>query len=159
LAEGRLYFFNKPDPNRPVDENYVAEIDGKRKSFVRKEEAMLFLFDNGIRSYKNLTKEEKDYKNFAQVPTCEFWHIENRVGYVLNDYEQYVDENDEVQKRRAFVWRFVGFGRSCFAPTKEELEEKVQSLIQQYKEDPKEQGFNTYPYYTRYYREQDGGQL
>lgn len=77
---GRLYYFTKPDPDRPIDENYITEINGERKSFSRKEDAMVFLFDNGVRSYKYLTKEEKDYLGFDKLPTYEFWQIENRVG-------------------------------------------------------------------------------
>lgn len=152
MNEGRLYFFNKPDPDRPIEEKYVTEIEGKRKSFMRQEDAMLYLFDNGVRKYQYLTKEAEEYVDITKVATYELWYIENRVGYVLYDYEQYVDENNEVKKRRAYVWRFVGFGRSCFAATKEELEEKVLSLIHHYNEDPKEHGHNTYPFYTRHYR-------
>lgn len=47
---------------------------------MRKEEALLHLFDNGISSYKFFTKEEKDYVNILKVPKYEFWQIENRVG-------------------------------------------------------------------------------
>ncbi|MCM3667911.1 exonuclease domain-containing protein [Mesobacillus maritimus] len=72
----------------------------------------------------------------------------------MYDYEPYVDGKNEVKKRRAYVWRFVGFGRSCFAPSKEELKKKVQELIDGYKEDSEGYGYNAYPYYTRYYRNQ-----
>lgn len=152
MTEGRLYFLNKPDPDRPIEEKYVIEIKDQRKSFIHQDDAMMFLFDNGIRNYKYLTKEVSEYKDITKVPTYEFWQIENRVGYVLYDFEVYVDENNEMKKRKAFVWRFVGFGRSCFAKTKNELKEKVLSLINHYSEDPEERGYNTYPFYTRYYR-------
>ncbi|MCM3667910.1 hypothetical protein M3181_02700 [Mesobacillus maritimus] len=80
MTEGKLFFFNKPDPPRPIENKYVTEINGLRKSFMRKEEALLHLFDNGISSYKFFTKEEKDYVNILKVPKYEFWQIENRVG-------------------------------------------------------------------------------
>lgn len=153
MIGGSLYFLNKIDPNRPIEEKYIAEIGTERKSFVQKEDAMLYLFDNGVRTYQYLTKEASEYKEISKVPRYEFWHIENRVGYVFYDYEHYIDENDVIKKRRAFVWRFVGFGRSCFASTKEELEEKVRLLILEYKADPEEHGYNIYPFYTRYFRE------
>lgn len=153
MIEGRLLFLNKVDPNHPIEEKYIAEIATKRKSFMQKEDAMLYLFDNGVRRYQFLTKESSEYKDISKVPQYEFWYIDNRVGYVLYDYEHYIDENDVVKKRRAYVWRFVGFGRSCFASTKEELEERVKLLTLEHKADPKEHGYNTYPFYTRYYRE------
>jgi DNA polymerase III subunit epsilon len=154
MSEGRLFFFNKPDPNRPIEDKYVTEIDCQRKSFMEKEAAMLYLFDNGVRTFKYLTKELLEYKDIKKLPTYEFWHLENRVGYVLYDFEPYVDDNGEVQKRKAFVWRFVGYGRSCFAETKEALKEKVLSLIQHYKADPEDCGHNIYPFYTKYHRPQ-----
>ena len=61
---------------------------------------MLFLFDNGVRSYKYLTKEVSEYKDITKVPTYDFWHIENKVGYVLYGFESYVDENNEVKKEK-----------------------------------------------------------
>jgi hypothetical protein len=50
---GRLFFLTTPDPGRPIEETYIAEIDiiGS-KSFVTKEEALLFLFDNGVKTRK-----------------------------------------------------------------------------------------------------------
>lgn len=154
MTEGKLFFINKPDPSIPIpiENKYVTEIDGIRDSFLRKEEALLYLFDKGIRSYKLLTKNEGDYVDISKVPIYEFWQVENRVGYVLYDYEPYVNENNEVKKRRAYVWRFVGFGRSCFAPTKDELKEKARTLIHEYQKDPEQRGYNLYPFYTRYYR-------
>ena len=152
MNEGRLYFLNTPDPNRPIEEKYITEIEGQRKSFVREEDALLYIFDNGVRTYKYLTKEALKYKDFNKLPTYEFWHIGNRVGYVLYHFEPYVDENNEVKKRKAFVWRFVGFGRSCFSQNREELKEKITKLINHYKEDPEERGFNIYPFYTKHYR-------
>lgn len=152
MTEGRLFLLNKPDPNRPVEEKYVAEINGERKSFIHQEDAMLYLFDNGIRTYKYLTKEVSEYADLKKVQTYEFWHIKNRVGYVLFDYEPYVDEDNKVKKRKAYVWRFVGFGRSCFATTEEELKEKVFSLINHYREDPENKGYNRYPFYNRHNR-------
>ncbi|MGQ4668600.1 hypothetical protein ACUIJN_22735 [Metabacillus halosaccharovorans] len=152
MTEGRLYFLTKPDPNRPIDHNYVTEIEGKRKYFINKEDALLFLFDNGIQNYNYLTKEASEYKDLKKVPMYKFWKIQKRVGYVLYDFEPYVDANNEVKKRRAFVWRFVGFGLGCFAETEEELKEKVQTLINHYQEDPENRGYNKYPFYTRYFR-------
>jgi len=67
--------------------------------------------------------------------TYELVQIENRVGTLLYDYEHYVDENNNVKKCKSFVWRFVGFGRSCFAPTKEELIELVRKQIHEYQND------------------------
>ncbi|MFE0507142.1 hypothetical protein ACWF7H_20235 [Peribacillus butanolivorans] len=154
MTKGRIYFFNTLDPNRPIEEKYIAEVDGKRMSFVHEEEALLFLFDNGVKMYKYLTKEAKEYVNLKTLPTYEFWHIENRVGHILHGFESYIDDQNIPQKRKAFVWRFVGFGRSCFAPTQEELKEKVTKLIYEYQEDVEERGYNTYPFYTRYYRNQ-----
>lgn len=150
-----LYFFTKPDPNRPVEEQYIAEIQGNRKSFINKDDALLYLFDNGIKKFKRLTKEVHEYKDITKIPTYEFMHVENRVGYVLYDYEAFIDENNNVKKRRAFVWRFIGVGRSCFAKTKEELEQKVISLIHDYNKKPEELGYKTYPYYTKHYREKN----
>ncbi|MEH7525855.1 hypothetical protein V7149_21680 [Bacillus sp. JJ1503] len=130
----------------------MVEINGERKSFIKEEDAFIYMFDQGVKTYQSLTKKTSEYKSLKQVPIYEFWHIENRVGHVLYDYEYFVDENGETQKRKAYIRRFVGFGRSCFASTKEELMEKVRAEILIYK-DPGERGFNTYPYYTRYYRE------
>ncbi|MEH7249254.1 hypothetical protein V7114_21060 [Neobacillus niacini] len=122
------------------------------KSFINKEDAMIYLFDHGVRTFKYLTKALSEYKDYRKLPIYEFWHLDNRVGYILYDFEQYVDENDEIKKRKAYVWRFVGFGRSCFAPTRKELGAKVLNLILQYRADPEECGRNTYPFYTKYYR-------
>lgn len=152
MKEGKLYFLNKPDPTRPIENKYVAEFEDQKKSFIHKEDALLYLFDNNVKTYKYLTKEANEYKDLSKVPTYELWHIKNRVGYVLYDYEFYEDENKEIKKRRAYVWRFVGFGRSCFAETIEELKEKVSVLINHYQEDPDECGHNVYPFYTKHYR-------
>jgi hypothetical protein len=154
MTDGILYFLNTPDPNRPIEEKYIAEVNGLTKSFINKEDAMIYLFDHGIRTFKYLTKNLSEYKDYRKLPIYEFWHLDNRVGYVLFDIEHYVDENDEIKKRKAYVWRFVGFGCSCFAPTSEELEAKVLTLILQYKADSEECGHNTYPFYTKYYRKQ-----
>jgi len=153
MTIGLLFYFTKPDPLRPIEEKYVTEIEGERKSFVREQDAMLFLFDNGIRKFRRLTKELTEYKDSSKLPIYEFWQIKNRVGYVLYEYEPYIDENEEVKRRRAYSWRFIGFGRYCFAPTKEELEEKVKQLIHKYINEPPERGLLTYPYYTQCYRE------
>lgn len=153
MVEGVLFHFTKPDPNWPIEKKYVKKIDGKRKSFIHQNDAMLHLFDNGVRKFRRLTKEIREYKNISNLPVYQFWHIENRVGYVLYDYEPYIDDQDNFKKRRAFVWRFVGFGRSCFAKTKKKLAEKVRDLIHEYNNKPAELGYNTYPYFTRYYRE------
>ncbi len=155
--DGVFYFFNYIEPGRPVEENSVVEIEGvlnNRKSFLREDDALIYLFDSGAKTYKYLTKEIGKYKNTKNLFTYEFWHINNRVGYVKHDYEHYVDENGTVQKKRAFVFRFVGFGRRCFAETKEELKDKVLAVITEYNTDRKQRGYNTYPYYTRYYREE-----
>jgi hypothetical protein len=152
LIEGRLYFITKPDPDRPIELKYRTEFDETQKWFEKQEDALLFLFDNGVRKFQFLTKELSEYKSLKNLQTLELWHLENRVGYVLYDYQSYVDEKDEVKKRKAYIWRFVGYGRSCFAKTKEELNDKVLSLIHYYKEDQENCGHNTYPYYTRYYR-------
>lgn len=153
MSEAFLFYFNEPDPNRPIENKYVTQINGERKSFMNEEDALLYLFDHGIKTYKYLTKEPEKYKSdITKLLTYEFWHIENRVGYVSYDYQPYIDSGGSVKKKRAYVWRFVGFGRSCFAPTKEELEEKVRKLIQEYKRDPDNRGFNTYPFYTKHFR-------
>lgn len=154
MTVGLLFYFTKPDPLRPIEEKYVTDINGERKSFVKEQDAMLYLFDQGIRKFHRLTKELTEYKDSSKLPSYEFWHIDNRVGYVLYEYELYM-EGDEVKRRKAYSWRFVGFGRPCFAPTKEELFLKVKSLIQEYKNEPAEKGYYTYPYYTQYYREQE----
>lgn len=153
MTIGLLFYFTAPDPLRPIEEKYVTEINGKRNSFISEEDAMLYLFDSGIKNFYRLTKELTEYKDPSKLPLYEFWHIENRVGYVLHEYELYVDENDEVKRRKAYSFRFVGFGRSCFAKTKEELEIKVRELINEYNNAPEEKGYHTYPYYTQYYRE------
>lgn len=152
MVNVRLYFLIKPDPNHPIEQRYMVELNETRKSFYNKEDALLYLFDNGIRTFQYLTKELAEYKNVDKQPLYEFWHLENRVGYVLYDYEQYPDENGQLRKRKAFVWRFVGFGRSCFAETREELRLKVLSLINEYREDNEGRGFNIYPAYTKHYR-------
>lgn len=154
MPEGFLYYFTHPDPLRPVEEQYITEISGKRKSFVHEDDAMLHLFDSGIKNFKRLTKEVREYKKITQVPLFEFMHVENRIGYVLYGHEPYIDESGNVKRRRAFVWRFIGFGRSCFAQDKEELKETVSSLINKYNNEPEELGYKTYPYYTKHYREQ-----
>ncbi|MEQ2528089.1 hypothetical protein WMO40_15455 [Bacillaceae bacterium CLA-AA-H227] len=156
MVDGRLYFFNKPDPDRPIENKYVTEIEGKRESFMKKEDAMLHLFDNGVRSFQSLTKEITEYINLKQIPVYEFLHIGNRVGYVSYDIEYYMENSSELKKRKAYVWRFVGFGRSCFAPTKEELAMKVQIEIDKYQTDAENRGYNTYPFYTKHYRYQEG---
>lgn len=152
MSEGRLYFLNKPYPGRPVEERYFTKINSLKEFFVTKEDALLHLFDQGIRNFQYLTKEISDYKNTQNILTYELWHVENRVGYVQYDYERYEVECGEVKKRRAFVWRFVGFGRTLFALSKEELKEKVRELIQHYNEDLDERGYNKYPFYTRHNR-------
>jgi hypothetical protein len=151
LKEGKLYFLNTPDPNRPIENKYVVEFDDIEKSFEKEQDALIFMFDNGVTNYQFLSKKLSKYKSLKNIQRFEFWHLENRVGYVSYDYERYYDENDKMQKRRAYVWRFIGYGRSQFAETREELEDKVLSLIHYYKEDPAECGHNIYPYYTRYY--------
>lgn len=152
LKEGRLYFLNTPDPNRPVELKYLAEFAENQKWFEKQEDALIYLFDNGVNVYKYLTKELEKYKNLNNLLTYELWHLENRVGYVTYGDEQYYDENNELKKRKSFIWRFIGHGRSCFAETQEELKVKVLSHTNYYKEDPEDQGYNTYPYYTKYYR-------
>jgi len=153
MSKGLLFYFTNPDPLRPVEEKYVTEIDGERKSFLHQEDAMLYLFDNGITNFHRLTKELSEYKDSSKLPLYEFWQIQNGVGYVLHEYEQYMDENKEVKRRRAYSFRFIGFGRSCFAATKEDLQEIVKQLIHDYNEAPMEKGYLIYPYYTKYYRE------
>ena len=153
MAEGILYFLTKPDPHRPVEEQYVTEIKGKRKSFIHQDDAMLYLFDNGIKTFKRLTKEIHEYKDITKISAYEFMHIDNRVGYVLYGHEPYIDEDNNVKKRGAYVWRFIGFGRSCFAKTEDELRDKVLTLINRYNKDPENLGYNTYPYYTKHYRD------
>ncbi len=152
LSKGILYYFKKPDPNRPIGENYVTEINNFRKSLVKEEDAMLYLFDNKVKFFHRLTKELQDYKNQTNLPLFEFWQIKNRVGYVLYDYEHYINELGEVKKRSAYVWRFIGFGSSCFASSKEELKKKVLLLIKEYCNDIEGRGYNAYPYYTKYFR-------
>lgn len=152
MKEGRLYFINTPDPNRSVELKYLSEFSENKKWFENQEDALIYLFDNGIRKYTYLTKELSKYKSSENLLTYELWHLENRVGYVTYGDEQYYDENKQLKKRKSYIWRFIGHGRSCFAETQEELKDKVLSLIHHYKEDPEACGYNTYPYYTRYYR-------
>jgi hypothetical protein len=152
MSEGILYIFNKPDLNRPIEEKFVAEINGKRTSFVNEDDAKIFLFDNGVKSFRFLTKEVHEYKDFSKVPVYEFLKLKNRVGYVTYGYEPYVDNDGKVKRRKAYIWRFIGFGRYCFAKTMEELQEMVLDLINYYQEDPRERGFNIQPAYTRYNR-------
>lgn len=59
---------------------------------------MLYLFDNGIKQFNRLTKEIYEYKDPTKLPTYEFWHIKNRVGYVSYDYEPYIDKDNKVRK-------------------------------------------------------------
>lgn len=151
MSEGLLFFFSKPVSYRPIEEKYVTEINGDRKSFIHEHDAMLYLFENGIRKFKRLTKEVDEYADITNLNTYEFWQMDHRIGYVLYGYEPYYDENGDVKKRRAYIWRFVGFGRSCFAPTIEELKDKVLKVIHNHKQDPEKRGFNKYPYYTKYY--------
>lgn len=80
VTEGRLYFLNKLDPNRPIEEKYVTEINGNRESFINQDDALLFLFDNGIKNYKYLTKEVSEYKNLDNLLSYELWQLRNRVG-------------------------------------------------------------------------------
>ncbi|MBU9721961.1 MULTISPECIES: hypothetical protein [Bacillaceae] len=155
--EGKLYFLNYVELGRPIDENYVAEIDdvpNSRKSFGDKADALLYLNDNGVKTYKYLTKEASEYKSLKNLLDFEFWRIKHRVGYVSYHYEFYEGQNGEVKKRRAYVFRFVGFGRSCFAETKEELTEIVLEIIAEHLADPRERGLNTFPYFTKYYRKE-----
>lgn len=152
MKEAKLYFFDFPDPDRPLECKYITNIDGKRKYFEKKEDALMYLFDNGVTTYQFLTKKEENYKKNAKILSYELLQIENRVGYVIYDYQPYVDENNTVKKRKAYVWRFIGFGRSCFAPTKEELLEQVKTQIKEYREDKDNRGYNTYPYYKKYFR-------
>ncbi|MEA3320957.1 MAG: hypothetical protein U9Q88_13195 [Bacillota bacterium] len=152
MNEGELFFLNTPDPNRPVELKYLAEFDKNHKWFEKQEDALLYLFDNGIKKYKYLTKELDKYKSLKNLLTYELWHLENRVGYVTYGDEQYYDENEKLEKRKSYIWRFIGHGRSCFAQTPEALKDKVLSHINHYKEDTEDRGYNTYPYYTKYYR-------
>lgn len=150
---GRLFFLNKPVPHRPAEEKYVVEIEGmERKSFVEKNDAILFMYDNGITSYQYFTKEVAEYINIKQIPFYELWRIEHRVGFVLYDFEYYTDENNATKKRKSYVWRFVGYGKPCFAPNKESLKEKVQEVVMRHLEDPDKRGLNEYPYFTKCYR-------
>lgn len=153
MSEGKLYFLNKPDHNRPIELKYLVELNEIQMWFEKEEDAQIFLFDNGVRKYKYLTKELSEYKKgLKNLQTFELWHLENRVGYVTYGFNNYYDENDKPQQKRAYIWRFIGYGRSCFAETHEELKDKVLSLINHYNEDPEECGHNIYPYYSRYYR-------
>ena len=95
MTIGLLFYFTKPDPLRPIEEKYVTDINGERNSFVKEQDAMLYLFDKGIRKFHRLTKELTEYKDSSKLPSYEFWHIDNRVGYVLYEYELYM-EGDEV---------------------------------------------------------------
>ncbi|MDX5476381.1 MAG: hypothetical protein LPK00_12675 [Bacillaceae bacterium] len=153
MHKGTLYFFTKPDPNRPIENKYVTEINGDRNSFMNKDDAFLYLFVNGVKEFKYLTKELDEYKNTDKTISYEFMHIENRVGYVIYDFEPFIDENNKMQKRKAYVWRFIGFGRSCFAISKDELKRKVINLLEQYKLEGETKGYYKYPFYTRHYRE------
>ncbi|NLP50247.1 hypothetical protein [Bacillus sp. RO1] len=152
MKEAKLYFFDYPDPNRPIECKYITSIDGINNYHEKKEDALLYLFDKGVTAYQFLTKKEENYKKNAKILTYELLQIENRVGYLIYDFQPYVDENDTVKKRKAFVWRFIGFGRSCFAPTKEEIVELVKKQIEEYQNDTDNRGYNTYPYYTRHFR-------
>lgn len=154
LKHGKLFYFTNPHPDLPIDERYVAETDtGIKESFVHKNDALLFLFDHGVRSYQSFTKEISVYKNLKNIPIYELWHLENRIGYVLFGFESYIDSEGNINKRKSYIWRFVGHGRSCFAPTREELTQKILDEIHKHVADPEERGYNIYPYYTRYYRE------
>lgn len=129
------------------------EIEGiETKSFINKDEALLYLFDNGVKTYQYYTKLISEYTNTKQIPIYELWHIGNRIGYVLDDYEPYIDESNAVQYRKSFVWRFVGYGMPCFAADKETLAENVLKLIDYHKNDPEDRGLNEYPYFTKCYR-------
>ena len=99
-----------------------------------------------------LTNDPSEYKNINSLPVYELWRLGNRVGYVLYDFEGYIDNNGAVQTRNAFIWKFIGFGRSCFAETEKDLKEKVLALISSYNNAPKKYGYSTYPYYIRHYR-------
>lgn len=100
LKEGKVYFINTPNPNRPIELKYLAEVDDDTLEwFEKQEDALIFLFDNGVRKYKYLTKELSEYKSLKNLQTYELWHIGNRVGYVSYDYERYVDHNNEIQKK------------------------------------------------------------
>jgi len=150
---GNLYYLSKPQSNIPREDRYLAEVNRDiRKSFIYEEDALLFLFDNGIRYFQRFTKDILEYKNTKNIPTYELCHLNNRVGYITYGNQPYINETGKVEKRKAYIWRFIGYGRSCFAPTREELEGKVTSLIQQYKEDGEGKGFNIYPFYTRHCR-------
>lgn len=152
LVDGKLFYFTKPDINRPVEEQYVIEINDARKSFVHKEDAMLYLFDKGVKTFYRLTKELTEYANIKQLLIFEFHQIENRIGYVVRDYLPQLNEDNEVKNIRVYIWRFVGFGRSCIADSMEELMEMVPQTIHEYNNQPEERGYNSYPFYTRYYR-------
>lgn len=155
MAEGILFYFTKPDINRPIEEQYVTEIRSERKSFVHQEDAMLYLFDNGVRKFNRLTKELHEYKDIRTLPVFEFIQVENRVGYVVRDYLPQLDKNNEIINKRVFIWRFIGFGRTCTADTKDELMEQVNQAINEYNNAPEELGCNSYPYYTKNYRNND----
>ncbi|MEH7136984.1 hypothetical protein, partial [Priestia megaterium] len=134
-------------------DRYLAEVNRNiKKTFIYEEDALLFLFDNGIRYFQRFTKDILEYKNTKNIPTYELCHLNNRVGYISYGNQSYINETGKLEKRKAYIWRFIGYGRSCFAPTREELEDKVTSLIQQYKEDREGKGFNIYPFYTRHCR-------
>lgn len=77
MSKGILYFFTKPDPYRPIEEQYVTEINGERKSFIHQDDTMLYLFDNGIKTFRRLTKEIHEYKDITKVPIYEFMHVAN----------------------------------------------------------------------------------
>ena len=149
---GRIYSLNRIYLGVPVECKYAAEIEGERQYFVNKEDALLYLYDHDISVFQFLMKEVSKYTNITSIPHYEFWHIKNRIGYVVHDNEYYNTVDNITKKQRAYVWRFVGYGRSLYASTKDELKEKVIEQIHQYSEDVNQRGYNIYPFYTRYNR-------
>ena len=37
---GRIIFTNKPNPNRPIEEKYIAEVNSLNESFIDKDDAI-----------------------------------------------------------------------------------------------------------------------
>lgn len=69
--------------------------------FHLREDALIFLFDNGVKEYQFLTKKLLDYKSLRNIQTYQLWHLENQVGYVIHGLENYVDKNGRSDTKKS----------------------------------------------------------
>ena len=145
------------DNNIAIENKYAIYSDGNNaKYFTEQDDAIIYAFDERYNHISLLSKPIKDYKidkNGEPVlpKPQELLQIGNRVGRVYHDFLDF-EKNGASVREKQHIWRFVGHGYPCWADTKDELMTKVRLAVETFMIDAEKRGYNTYPYYTRYYR-------